>query len=139
MFLIHLVGDLHQPLHAINRDDDLGGNRVAVKRIGDATNLHAAWDSGIIESNGLTIDPLINAATVILDHDSERAVSVVRYDAWAIESFEIAKRVVYPQILDDGEITESESHAAARVIEDRIAYAGARLAAMLNQILDPVH
>ena len=96
-------------------------NRLQIKRIGGATNLHGAWDSGIMEANTLTIDNLIEAATVILERDGQTPLSVARYDEWATESFGIAKRLVYPQVADDREITEPESRVAAELIEQRIA------------------
>jgi hypothetical protein len=46
-YLVHFIGDVHQPLHASN-DHDRGGNDVTVMFMGLPTNLHAVWDSGII-------------------------------------------------------------------------------------------
>jgi len=47
-YLVHFIGDMHQPLHASN-NHDRGGNDVTVTFVGRQTNLHAVWDSGIIE------------------------------------------------------------------------------------------
>ena len=47
-YLVHFVGDVHQPLHTSN-DHDRGGNEVPVTFMGRQTNLHAVWDTGIIE------------------------------------------------------------------------------------------
>jgi S1/P1 Nuclease/Phage integrase family len=53
-FVVHFVGDIHQPLHATNRTDsytgkdDQGGNLVNVTFFGADTNLHAVWDTGLI-------------------------------------------------------------------------------------------
>lgn len=49
MMLIHLVGDLHNPMH-VGRVSDRGGNGVKVKFFGKSTNLHSAWDSDIVEA-----------------------------------------------------------------------------------------
>ncbi len=48
-FLVHFVGDLHQPMH-LGRADDLGGNKVEVSWFGKKTNIHAVWDSQITAS-----------------------------------------------------------------------------------------
>jgi hypothetical protein len=48
-FLVHLVGDLHQPMH-LGRSDDKGGNRVEMNWFGKKTNVHAVWDSQITAS-----------------------------------------------------------------------------------------
>jgi len=52
-FLVHFVGDLHQPMH-LGRLQDLGGNKVDVKWFGKPINLHSLWDSYIIEGNKMS-------------------------------------------------------------------------------------
>jgi hypothetical protein len=47
-YLVHFIGDIHQPLHA-SSNNDRGGNEVTVTFMGRQTNLHAVWDTGIIE------------------------------------------------------------------------------------------
>jgi hypothetical protein len=134
MFIIHFVGDIHQPLHAID-NGDLGGNRVQIKEIGGTTNLHAAWDTGIITAAGAAVDDLVTAGNAILQREGNSAVATMPYVDWALESHDIAKRIVYPQVTNDGQITAAEARVAMEIIERRIAYAGARLAAILNRTL----
>jgi hypothetical protein len=52
-FTIHIIGDLHQPLHTGN-GEDRGGSRVKVRLMGKSTTLHAAWDSGMIKQRELS-------------------------------------------------------------------------------------
>jgi len=52
-FLVHCVGDLHQPLH-LGRKDDKGGNKVDMNWFGRKTNLHAVWDGSLIESEKMS-------------------------------------------------------------------------------------
>ena len=47
-FIVHFVGDIHQPLHA-GRPEDRGGNTIKVSLIGRSMNLHSVWDSGMID------------------------------------------------------------------------------------------
>ena len=61
MFLIHFMGDLHQPLHC-GHNHDLGGNQRQITEIGGSGNLHSAWDSGIIRASGRDTDELVAAA-----------------------------------------------------------------------------
>ena len=61
MFMIHLVGDLHLPLH-VSDNDDAGGNGRAIAAIGESDNLHGAWDSGIIRARHLQTEDLVAAA-----------------------------------------------------------------------------
>jgi hypothetical protein len=57
-FLIHFIGDLHQPLH-VGRATDLGGNRIRVQWFGKQSNLHKVWDTGIIKQIGLSYKELV--------------------------------------------------------------------------------
>src|SRR5438270_9781652 len=52
-FIVHFVGDIHQPMH-VSRAEDQGGNKIQVNYEGKGTNLHALWDSRLIEHEGLT-------------------------------------------------------------------------------------
>ena len=52
-FLVHIVEDMHQPMH-VSREEDKGGNTIQVNYDGKGTNLHALWDSKLIDHQGLT-------------------------------------------------------------------------------------
>lgn len=52
-FLVHFVGDLHQPMH-MGRKDDKGGNKVDFNWFGRKTNLHSVWDGALIESEKMS-------------------------------------------------------------------------------------
>ncbi len=135
MFIIHFVGDLHQPLHAISTNQDLGGNRRSLEEIGGSTNLHAAWDSGIIRASGHTADDLVNNLNRATFGVDQSADAVGTYTGWAMASFTIAKTVVYRQVDGDDRITGAEREFAMSVIEDQIRFAGIRLAGVLNRVL----
>ena len=60
-YLVHLVADIHQPLHA-GYQDDRGGNTVQLRFLMRGSNLHALWDKGLIEQLGLDNEALIAAA-----------------------------------------------------------------------------
>ena len=70
IFVVHLIGDLHQPMHTAGgmvKDEttgqmvpDLGGNKVKVRFLGIETNLHSIWDSGIIDWGPATVDDYVN-------------------------------------------------------------------------------
>jgi hypothetical protein len=134
MFIVHFVGDLHQPLHAIDTNGDRGGNGRSVEVRGAATNLHLAWDSDIIQASGESSEDIVNnvnRATFGVDQTPDEAGT---YESWANASFATAKAIVYPQA-QDGRITEPEIGVAMSVIEDQIRLAGVRLAAVLNRVL----
>jgi hypothetical protein len=133
-FLIHFVGDLHQPLHASD-NHDRGGNSVRVEFHGSGENLHHVWDTDVVEALGT--DP----KTVANDLEAritpvERAVWS-KGDAvdWANDSFGVASREIYAKLPAGGDtINLSDDYAANEVDVTRtqLEKAGVRLAALLN-------
>ncbi len=143
-FLIHFVGDLHQPLHAVD-NHDRGGNDVKVAALrgdeGRATNLHSAWDTGLI--NLSTETEAARAERLIADlqaHPPAVSLDVVK---WAEESHDVGVNVVYryPSFSPTGPgpdpiaLSDSYRASAATTIDSRLALAGARLAALVNALL----
>jgi len=131
MFIIHLVGDLHQPLHAAR--DYEGGTRFRIEPINGVTNLHEAWDDALLHTAHRNPADLTQAAEMWLRNRSGAAIASGTYVDWAMESFTLAKTVVYPQVLADHRIAPDEREVAIAVIDRRIAEAGVRLAAVLNR------
>lgn len=142
-FIVHLVGDLHQPLHAGNREDS-GGNGFQVslrRKAGEGrgsdrnrplgTNLHTVWDQHVLASAGLDREQF----AVRLREQSARpgAIGAGAPLAWAVESCTLIDRErVYP----DGHSMDETYLAAQRPLaERRIVIAAARLAALLNETL----
>jgi hypothetical protein len=136
LFLVHFVGDLHQPLHCEDHDDQ-GGNKVRVWAWGRETNLHAIWDSGILDhmaEEDSLFWTLSEAETPA--HVTEWSGGTVAQ--WAEESFHLAQGTAYgllPREQQDGLVSLPESYerAAQPVIELQLEKAGARLAAILNE------
>ena len=93
-FLIHFVGDIHQPLHAANNHDS-GGNGLRVDLRGRHTNMHSVWDSDVVRALGRSE----LAITSNLDHDISPAKSKGWQHGsaadWANESFTIAAMQIY--------------------------------------------
>ena len=143
-FLIHFVGDLHQPLHAID-NHDRGGNDVKVAALrgeeGRATNLHSAWDTGLI--NLSTETEAARAERLLADPQARPPAVDLDVVKWAEESHDVGVNAVYrypsfsltgpgadPIVLD-----EAYRKAATSTIDARLALAGARLAALVNALL----
>lgn len=144
-YLIHFVGDLHQPLHAID-NKDRGGNDVKVLALrgdeGRNTNLHAAWDTGLInlsdETEAARAERLLSKPLEI--HPGDLDLDPVK---WAEQSHDLARRVTYayPSFSPTGPgpdlVTLDEAYRthAAAAIDHQLALGGYRLAALLNAIL----
>lgn len=129
-FLIHLVGDLHQPLHA-GRGDDKGGNTFQVQWFKKGTNLHRVWDSEMIDQAGLSYTEL--AAS--LDHVSSAQRKVWQQSTaaeWAQESVSYRAQVYAVQKGDD--IGYKYQYANWPLVQQQLSKAGIRLAGLLNDI-----
>ncbi|MFG0315837.1 MAG: S1/P1 nuclease [Planctomycetota bacterium JB042] len=140
-WLVHLVGDLHQPLH-VSRAADRGGNSVVVTVGGRETNLHAVWDTDLVERQGLAA---IDYALALDEEVTEEEVARWRrsgVEEWANESWRLARSTAYTGV--DGEALESGSKLTRTwfttrtpVVDLRLKKAGVRLAWLLNRALAP--
>ena len=135
-FIVHLVGDLHQPLH-VGKCCDKGGNDVKVKWFGKDTNLHAVWDSAIVDEEQLSFTEL---AAKLERHTSPQDV-VDWWDInprdWVSESAQIRDTVYPPPPSGKKKVPELSYgyvYKFTPVMERRLKQAGVRLAAYLNAI-----
>ncbi len=141
-FLLHLIGDLHQPLHASD-DHDRGGNDKRVEAAGyRAGSLHQYWDTVFVERIGQ------NSATVAQELIAGISPKLARQwregapAAWATQSFEIAQSVAYgelPKPDTSGRYRLSETYVrdATAAVRLQLERAGVRLAQVLNAALEP--
>lgn len=134
-FLVHLVADVHSPMHAGDRGDR-GGNDLVVWHRGRRTNLHAFWDSGLLRAGGLDErDLLQRMETTAAAHPDSRALSGGTVVEWALESQREAREVAYRLLPGDLRLGQDYVDRALPVLHDRLLRAGFRLAAVLNHAL----
>jgi hypothetical protein len=130
LWVVHLVGDIHQPLHCAD-NGDAGGNDVTVTLGRKQESLHSAWDSGFFYAEHAR--PAELAAELLGKEARAQAAGPLDPGAWAAESWGVAKSFVYPQLQAcDGRFGRGEEAAAWRVVRQQLARAGVRLAAALN-------
>jgi len=154
--IIHFVGDIHQPLHcttrvtAANPDGDRGGNLFRIKLLKNGklqnSNLHSYWDGGIgafpPTGNNFAPPPL---RSVIRAANQAKAANPAsnpalklddpfNFEAWADESFALAKNIAYKGIQSGRKPTAAYNTKALKVARQRVAWGGYRLAALLNAI-----
>lgn len=142
VWLLHLVGDVHQPLHATSRftsalpDGDRGGNSVTLCKKPCKNELHAFWD-GLRGANNAP-RPAITAAGK-LDPAPNNEAQIKSEKAWVQESFQIAKDAVYQEPVGPGKgpytLSKSYTAQAKAIAAERVALAGARLANLINENL----
>ena len=145
-FIVHLVGDLHQPLH-VGKCCDKGGNDVKVTFFGKPTNLHAVWDSALVDDEQLSFTEL--AAKLerhIRDQDTVAWWDINPRD-WISESAQY-RDTLYPTAADKPrapadkkskepavpDLSYSYVYKFTPLMEQRLSQAGVRLAAYLNAI-----
>lgn len=127
-WVVHLVGDLHQPLHAGFKGDK-GGNLYQVQAFGRGSNLHSLWDSGLIRNRAGGLDALREAAAT----PGIAATAAPTPAPWAVESCRIVVTAgFYPdgRFIDQGYIDQWDP-----VLVARLKAAAQRLAATLNDTL----
>ncbi|QRY55471.1 S1/P1 nuclease [Sphingobacterium siyangense] len=126
LFLFHLIGDLHQPLHVGYRIDK-GGNTVQLNYRSQGTNLHSFWDSGIISSQNITLADCLNSQ--IYTPQELKAIRIVNIVSWSEES-----RALLGQVYDYGhpKVKDKYVEESAKTIRLQIQKAGIRLAAILQ-------
>jgi len=134
-FVVHFVGDLHQPLHAGERADK-GGNDVKLQFQGKLSNLHSVWDSGILLSFGQSDADIVHQLDADIARRSDiAALSGGTVTQWVMESHDIARDVVYRNLPNSLEITPAYIDAARPVIYERLLRGGIRLGAVLDHAL----
>jgi len=137
MFVVHFVGDMHQPLHCADNKDQ-GGNQVQVKFGDRQINLHSLWDTGLLGKMPKEDDLFAVYSRDSAKHAKRWSKGTV-YD-WAEESHKAAQKIVYgklPMVAPGAvePIDAAYEKAADAVIRVQIEKAGARLARVLNEAL----
>jgi S1/P1 Nuclease len=130
-FVAHLVGDIHQPLHA-GFAEDRGGNSVDVRFNGRKENLHSLWDTAMVELEQGSPPEIAARIQAMVSSDELQQWQQGTTADWALESLAILRAQVY-RLPASGEIGATYTEAARPLIRTRLAQAGARLAALLNE------
>lgn len=154
-YILHLVGDIHQPLHTVARDTiafpngDRGGNDFVTKTGNGlpkgATNLHRVWDSGC--GAFMSVDKLgsrrgdRDVANIIAKVNQEfpltslkKRVQVMNVDDWSKEGLKIAQDFVY-KTKEHNTPSKSYVSKGQKISRERAALAAHRLAYLLNEAL----
>lgn len=149
-WLIHIIGDVHQPLHTAD-DGDAGGNFKNVLLPG-ATNprrLHSVWDSEFVKFALRGTSVREYAQQLVNRYRGKEALDWQKTDIrdWMNESFELSKNITYSKLptfvcreawtATPVDLPQSYVDAAVEIVPSQLAKAGARIAGVLNKALDP--
>ncbi|MBO0357851.1 S1/P1 nuclease [Hymenobacter sp. BT186] len=132
-FVVHIVGDAHQPLHA-GHAEDKGGNDIKLKYRGKDTNLHSLWDSGLLDYQGLTYTEMATQYNQHLPHQQVREWQKAMPEQWFWESYQASEQI-YKDVPTDGDVDYKYYPAHSELMKQRIEQAGVRLAELLNKTL----
>ncbi len=144
-FVVHLVGDLHMPLHASDRGDKGGGDLPAsYGAIGGRTNLHIVWDGYLAERAISTPPGGVGGLIRSFDAASRRRMKEGTVEDWTRESWEVGRELAYGSVLADScagapatrpVVDEAVTQRLIPVVRLQIARAGLRLARILDEAL----
>jgi hypothetical protein len=140
-YIVHFIGDLHQPFHALGVGR--GGNDIEVRVFGQADcgndparpspcNLHSVWDSRLIARRNLDDRQYVEVLQKLIVDKRFGSQPPGTPAQWAEQSFKLAKEAL---VRPDTNIDEAYFRRHIGVIDDRLALGGVRLAASLNRIL----
>jgi hypothetical protein len=131
-FLIHFVGDLHQPLH-VGREEDQGGNKISVTWFDKQTNLHSVWDNSLVDFQQYSYTEY----TTVLDIATAEEVQSWQQSTledWFYESYTLANKV-YATVPADGKLGYKYNYIFQQDLDRQLLKGGVRLAEMINEAL----
>jgi len=129
--LIHLVGDIHQPMH-VAHPEDRGGNDIKLLWFNTPTNLHRLWDEDLINFQQLSYTEYIAA----IDHAAAARVKQWQGQPltdWLFESYQDAG-LLYREVLPNDKLSYLYNFKHVDMLNEQLLKAGIRLAGVLNQL-----
>lgn len=129
--LIHLIGDLHQPMH-IGLEEDRGGNDFKVQWFYNDTNLHSVWDSKMIDQYGMSYTELAKNA----DYVTKSQIKYIQKGSiidWVNETHQLTKQV-YKNVEPNENLRYRYSYDNFKTVRSQLQKAGIRLAKVLNDL-----
>lgn len=130
-FLVHLVGDIHQPMHT-GHAEDRGGNNIALTFFGEPTNLHSLWDTELIESQNLSFSEF----AAFIDTQDKQQINTALTSSpadWLRESIALSETIYRTT---GTQLSYAYIYQNLPIAQQRLQQAGIRLAGLLNSIYD---
>ncbi len=128
-FLIHLIGDLHQPMH-IGQEEDRGGNNIKLQWFKKDTNLHSVWDSKMIDDYGMSYTELADDMPYLSKNDI-KDIQKGTVIEWVNETQQITKKV-YASAKNGDNLRYEYTYAYFDTVMAQLQKGGLRLAEVLN-------
>jgi hypothetical protein len=130
--LIHLMGDMHQPMHTA-RKEDLGGNKVFVTWFGQRSNLHRVWDEQLIDYQQLSFTEYAKAINFTTPQQySEMAKGDLK--DYIFDSYQVCNKIYASGIKADDKLGYNYNFDWIDTVNNQLLKGGVRLAKVLNEI-----
>lgn len=129
--LVHLIGDLHQPMH-VGRLEDKGGNDLQVQWFNNGSNLHKIWDANMINDYGMSYSELV-AKLPQISRDERLALQEGTIFDWVEESQEVAN-ALYDSVEVGEKLYYRYGYTWWATVEVQLQKGGLRLAKVLNEV-----
>jgi S1/P1 Nuclease len=129
--LIHIIGDLHQPLH-VGREEDRGGNAIKVKWFSEETNLHVVWDEKLVGFQQLSYTEY----ATFLNHVSVPQKLAWQKNTlidWIYDSYKLAEQV-YAETKPDSRLDFAYNFKFVAPMNDQLLKGGLHLSFVFNDI-----
>lgn len=131
-FLIHLVGDMEQPLH-VGHSEDAGGNRIVEYWFGNKTNLHAVWDDDLVNYQKWSYTEY--AANIDVASNTEiQQIQNGTLEDWLYQTYQLAQEV-YDKTPDEDRLGYDYDYLFYYKLNRQLLFGGLRLAKILNDVL----
>ncbi len=130
--VIHIVGDIHQPMH-VGRKEDLGGNKINVLWFNEPTNLHALWDEKLITYQKLSYTEY----TTSINHADKKLRKQWQQQPmseWLFESYQIADKLYAGITQPNQKLSYRYNYDYIDTLNLQLLKGGVRLAGLLNEI-----
>lgn len=128
-FIVHIIGDLHQPFHAGNGTDK-GGNDVKLKFFWEDSNLHRVWDSGLIDRQQLSYTEWTQILSRKISQQQAKDWMEIDPKVWIAESAKV-RATLYP---DSDNVSWDYQYQNLPIVKQRLQMGGVRIAAYLNDL-----
>jgi hypothetical protein len=132
-FVLHLVADLHQPLHVAD-NLDRGGNRTQVRFRGLGTNLHKVWDGELVEHTGIGEREYLGQLHAAMDTLPVAKLEGGSVADWAMEGHRLAREIAY-RVPPNRQLDGRYAKTSLPRVDLALIKAGVRLARLLNSAL----
>ncbi|MDA3614809.1 S1/P1 nuclease [Polluticaenibacter yanchengensis] len=130
-FLIHIIGDIHQPMH-VGRKSDLGGNKVTVYWFKVQTNLHSIWDDEFVQHQGYSYTEYANELQRTYAAKKDEFKTGLAQD-WLYESYKLAGNI-YARTPPESKLSYLYNYIFKDTLDTQLYKGGLRLAEVLNSI-----